>query len=259
VFTLATPVTYVGLLLLFGFTTIQGTFAVMREQSVNQRVGTGFHLLMSVVMVAMVPSTVWRPLTSVVTGWVFVLAMAAGAAWFARQLFSATDRDHRLHLAGCTVMFLAMTWHLAAMEILMGSKRSMPADGPGADPQPSIPDMGSMSSGRPPMDHSGMDHTGMDQSGMGHAGMPGGATSTWAMVLAILGIALLSLLLIQAIADVVALTRPMPDGFCCGPDARTKLQYLVDLAADAAMCVGMVWMSLGLLSPLLPFVTALRG
>lgn len=230
----AVPVKFIGLLVLFCFTTLWETVRLTRSTSGISRISTGLHLLMSVIMLLMVPRSIWRPFTQVVPAWLCAVLMAVGALWFV-GLAVRGHGTHRRHAAGCAAMFTAMTWHLVAMVVKM---RSMPMSAghswapastmggmdhstmPSASPMPSASSM------------AGMDHSHMATSGHG---------LMWWM--AVTGLPLMAWLLYAA-------GRSLWQAFTRHEDRTGAL-------ADFAMNFGMFWMSTGLLVPVLPFFSHL--
>ena len=238
----AVPVKFIGLLVLFLFTTAWEAVRLARATTRVGRVSVGLHLLMSVVMLAMVPRSVWRPVTQVVPTWAWAGLMALGALWFV-WLAARSHGAHRAHAAGCAAMFAAMTWHLVAMVVKMRSM-TMP-----------------MGSGSSPTGHgsgmAGMDHSSMatpsaapagghgSMSGMDHASVApmaqAGHDAMWWV--AIVGLPLMAWLLWSAGRDLWrAITQPTER---------------LDNLSGFAMNFGMFWMSTGLLVPVLPFFSQL--
>ena len=87
-FTLAdTPVTFVGLLVLFIFTTAWSAYELTRPQTRRQRVSNVLHLVMSLVMLAMVSEVTWRPLGAAV-GMALLGLFVVAVLWFC---YLATD------------------------------------------------------------------------------------------------------------------------------------------------------------------------
>lgn len=249
----AVPVKFIGLLILFCFTTAYELLRTVRSRTVTGGVSAGLHLLMSVIMLAMVPKSWWKPLQQVLPMPVTIVLMAVGLGWFCWLTFRAHP-GHRMHPLGCAMMFAAMVWHLEAMQVMhsmmshsTGNHMEMSSGGPTATPA---------------MNHSGMDHSGMDHGSMGHdmghasaspspmAGMDHGSMGhdmaaghdvMWWF--AIIGLPLMAWLLYAAVKGLVTAIRE--------PEHR-----MVGLA-DFAMNFGMFWMSTGLLVPVLPFFSAL--
>ncbi|GAA1391483.1 hypothetical protein [Luteococcus peritonei] len=238
----AVPVKFVGLLVLFLFTTAWEAVRLSRATTRVGRTSVGLHLLMSVIMLLMVPRNVWRPFTQVVPTWVSAVLMGLGALWFC-WLAVRSHGAHRAHAAGCVAMFAAMTWHLVAMIVKMRNM-TMPMPGASASPMGGHPmDHGSMASPSPMASASsmGMDHSGMNHGGMDHGSMASGHGAMW--WLAVIGLPLMAWLLYAALRDLVAVfTRP---------EAR------LDNLSGFAMNFGMFWMSTGLLVPVLPFFSHL--
>lgn len=168
----AMPVKFVCLLLLFAWSTIWEARQVGVARGAS-RISHGLHLLMAVVMLAMVPRSVWKPLVDIIPTGVFTALMALGALWFAWRAVAARA-GHRAHAISCALMFLAMTWHLGAMQVKMHS-------------------MGSMKSGS--MDHGSM---------AGHAAASGHSTMWW---FALVGLPLMVWLLYAGITALVRAIR----------------------------------------------------
>lgn len=214
----AAPVTFVGLLLLFSFTTCWEVVRLLRAGDARGRTSSALHLLMSVVMLLMVPPTWYRPFSRLVPMGAQVALMAVGAVWFIVLAVRARP-GHRAHAAGCAVMFTAMVWHLSAMHVHMSHMMQMSQE------------------------HSmdGMQHMApMGPSWMETASRPGG-TLWW---FAVVGVVLMAALLWLAVGDALAVLR--------------RRGHRVDHLAGCAMNLGMFWMSTGLLAPLMPWITALR-
>lgn len=222
----AIPVKFASLLVLFLFSTLWESRALATAKGAG-RVSHGLHLLMALVMLVMVPRSVWRPLVKVVPLWVFIALMAIGVVWFAWQAIQAKP-GHRAHAAGCTLMFAAMVWHLVGMSIKMHTMASMPA-GSSMSPMPSMSAMASM--GATPS-ASATSVTGMDHS----SAMASGHSGAW--WIAIVGLPLMAWLLWAGLS---ALVRA----------ARSSVSRPSDLN-DFAMNFGMFWMSTGLMVTLIP-------
>lgn len=219
-----TPVMFAGLLILFAWCTAWSTVELLRSRTASDRIMTGLHLFMSVVMLAMVPRPSWAALSGVIPTPVLSGLFVLGAAWFVWAAVRA-GRDahgthaghagHTGHLIGHAVMFGAMAWHLAGMAVAMATM----------------------------MGHDGSGHGGSGHSDMGHAMAPAPAM----MVVAWVGVPLMIALLVMGVADLVGCLRPAT------PGARRP-----HLAMGAAMNLGMFWMSVGLVAPLLPFLSVLQ-
>lgn len=274
----AMPVKFVGLLVMFVFTTAWSGYELTRPQSRRQRISNGLHLMMSLVMVLMVPTMLWLPFVGLVGMPVLIAAFAASTVWFAWLAVDARgSRGALLHFAGHAMMFAAMTWHLAAMGIM-----------------------------RAAMAGSGMGHGAGGTSMAGwraQASVPGGPL--WMM--ALVGVPFMTYLLVAGVNDVVRALRPReaPHACHCGADCACgsgcacqppvpasdevrehvasragqtagTVRVRADLAAschelrpvgsprfrlaalsDAAMNLGMFWMSTGLMVPILPFFAML--
>lgn len=227
----ATPVKFCVLLALFAFCLAWEAVALVRARGAVGRTSSAAHLVMSVVMLAMVPRSWWMPFHMHLAPLPLLIGlMALGAAWFAWRTAKAAP-GHRTHPATCLAMFVTMVWHLWAMQAMMAHTMAM-----------SMPS------------HGGMDHSQMDHSHMaGHASMGGMAAKSWQQAasepghllwwVAVAGVVLLAVMLW---ATTRALSR-IPGH----PGQRLAL------AAEAAMCFGMAWMSTGLLTPVAPWVHVL--
>ncbi|WP_028709038.1 DUF5134 domain-containing protein [Propionicicella superfundia] len=263
----ATPVKFVGLLVLFAWCTVWCVYESARPQVAKQRVSNLLHLLMAVVMLLMVPGWTWKPLVGVVPLPALVAVFVAATAWFvvmAVGAFRAADRRGGMHLTGHAAMFGAMTWHLAAMAVMAAGM-------------------------------SGMGHGGMGDA----ARQPGGILWAFALV----GLPFMAYLLAAGVLGLRRALRPAvsvpgdsrevehaaasthasgsvalsatPDGehrpAAAAPDPdpaaavhgcheeRVTGTVTDRLAAlcDAAMNLGMFWMSTGLITPILPFFAVL--
>lgn len=117
------PVKFVGLLVLFTFTTLYEFYRTGTTKGAVERTSAAWHLLMSVIMLLMVPRSWWKPFEAVVPLPVSIGLMALGALWFVWRATQAKE-DHRLHSVGCALMFAAMTWHLTAMMIKMSAMKA---------------------------------------------------------------------------------------------------------------------------------------
>lgn len=265
-FTLAdTPVKFIGLLLMFAFCTVWCIVELTRRQEARQYVSNGLHLAMAIIMLLMVPKSVWMPFRSVFPIEWSTGLMALGTIWFVYLALRATG--HRGHFIGHTLMFAAMTWHLAGMMV------KMPHHGP---------DM---------------------QAWMMEASRPGG--SLWWV--ALVGLPLMAYLLYASVRELRAAIRPLgghggghgvesakaaiahdhagaqaPTDAATGTVATavrartapraedtqpthaegchaTGSARVERLAAISGFCMnfGMFWMSTGLLVPLLPWMRLL--
>ncbi len=296
-----TPVMFVGLLVMFSWCTLWCSAEAVPPQSWTRRVSNVLHVLMAVVMLLMVSRPTWTWLTGLVPVWGLVAGSAAATGWFVWWGLDAVRRgDSRggAHLFGHGAMFLAMVWHLAAMEVMRALAASSSMSGTGSG-------MGSMhapQSGHASGGMSGMGSaSGVSQSAdpMGMASEPGGVLWFFALV----GIPIMAWLLVAGVRGVVDTVRspgkivalpasmlpPCGDPGCtCGPDcpcaparraralaaapASTSLEvhachevrpvgsarFRLAAASDAAMNLGMFWMSVGLLVPILPFLSVLK-
>ncbi|MDN6512558.1 MAG: hypothetical protein L0K47_04425 [Acidipropionibacterium jensenii] len=237
----STPVTFIGLLILFIWCTLWSVRDLLASLGVDIppswapaeplehgapiAVSECFHLAMSVVMLLMVPHSWWGALPGVLTGPVFITVMALGTLWMGAM---AAWKISWL-AAGHTAMFAAMVWHLASMA-----------------------------------SHSRMGHS-ATMTGMGdmaHSGMAEGATTVSGLTLITgIGLPLMVCLVVLGLSGLVrAVTgRPPHPGLpaCCHPSPTTPASARLSGLADAAMGLGMAWMSAGLMAPLLPFMGSL--
>lgn len=243
----ATPVKFVALLVMFLWCTAWCIYEVTRRQSASQRVSNGLHVLMAVVMLAMVSTATWKPLASVVPASAWAVVFGVCVVWFLSRIpgaRAAGDTAGVKHFAGHSLMFGAMSWHLAAMAVKHSAKQAaMGADHGGT--------------GQGDAGHSGMQ---MDAAhGVGMDAMSAQGSATWWF--AVVGLIFMTYLLI---ASFIALTRvfkkdAMGEVAACCAEIRTPGTPKFRLAAlsDFAMNFGMFWMSTGLMVPLLPFFAAL--
>lgn len=268
-FTVAdTPVKFVGLLVLFVFTTAWSAYELARPQTWRQRVSNVLHLVMSLVMLAMVSEVTWRPLAAAVGMPVLLGFFVVGVLWFCYLAVHPGGRRAVAHFVGHAAMFGAMAWHLAGMTV-MGTHMS----------------------------------SGMGE-GMGRASGVGGPL--WGVAVA--GLPFMAYLLISSVLDLVAALRtpavaphgrrttpgtpsdaPRPAGKAgvllderiatsvtadhvgerpegllnehvageeasCGPGPTGTATVRLARLAGFAMNFGMFWMSTGLLIPVLPFM-----
>lgn len=218
------PVTFVGLLILFGWCVVWGFVELRRPHSRTHVISQALHALMAVVMLLMVAPVTWHVVTMVVptSVWAGVFLVAAG--WYGWQaVASRREKPALLHYLGHTAMFVAMAWHLAAMA-LMSARHA----GPGAH-----------------------------DSSMMHASEPGGPL--WTVALA--GLPLMAFLAVASLHFLRMAVLPpagaaMPG--CHEPRPVGSRDQRLGALSDFAMHAGMFWMSTGLLTPLLPFMAALR-
>lgn len=115
-----TPVAFIGLLVLFGCSTLWTLWQLALPQNGPALVSNLAHLAMSVVMLLMVPQAVWQPFSAVIPLPGLVGFFGVFALWFVlwgvRGLRGdSLTRKHGWHALGHAGMFGAMTWHLAAM------------------------------------------------------------------------------------------------------------------------------------------------
>jgi len=184
---------------------------------------------MGLLMLVMVPQAWWMPFHKVIPLPVSIIVMALGAIWFIVRALRPGDGS-RAHASSCALMFVAMVWHLWAMQAKMVHSLAL-----------SIP-------AQRDMDHSHMDHH--HEHHMGHGDMgdhwlqqaqQSGGLLWW---FAAIGIPIMAALLILGLIDLVRGLR--------GREHRG------DQLASAAMMLGMFWMSVGILTPILPFMGAFR-
>ena len=116
-----TPVKFIGLVVLFLFSTAWSLFQLSNRQTWPTLVSNIAHLAMSFVMLAMVPGALWQPLASIVGVPVLVGSFGVATVWFVglgvRGLGTQPRwrQPHGWHAVGHAGMFGAMTGHLAAM------------------------------------------------------------------------------------------------------------------------------------------------
>lgn len=285
-----TPVKFVALLLFFTFTTVWSLYQLARRQSGLTLVSNLAHLAMSIVMLVMVPGTLWRPFAAAIPLPALVGFFAVFTGWFVflgiRGLGAAGPaRKHGWHALGHAGMFGAMTWHLAGMLVRMqemmtgGGMTGGMSGGMGHGSGTPAPGMDHDHGMGPGMDHGSGMGQGMDPGSMvtpdalstPHAmatpapGMGSAASSglSPAVVVAIVGIPLMAYLLVAAIGNLKNAISPSPDiADHAGHEAAGHGHYAagnprVAALADFAMNFGMFWMSTGLLVPLLPFFSYL--
>lgn len=223
----ATPVKFVGLLIFFLYTTGWGVYALTKPGDWKQRVSGALHLWMSIVMLLMVSTMVWRPFVKVIPVPVLIATQVISVVWFLYMAFSSADKGKRLHFLGHSAMFGAMAWHLSAMFV------KMPHMVKGAD--------GKM---------------GMDMQWMKQASMPGGPL--W--VAALVGVPFMLYLLIAGVKYLVEVFQVAPAtphteaAACHAPAVVGTRDHRLGKLHDALMNLGMFWMSTGLMTALLPFM-----
>lgn len=259
-FTLAdTPVKYVGLIIMFVWCTVWCLYELTRPQSARQRVSGVLHLAMAVVMLIMVPRGPWHALIAV-TGipalaWAFGL-MTLWFAWLA--IDDVRSRRSWLHSAGHTTMFAAMTWHLAAM----AAKRAAMTAGVAPDKATmmlfaiiGVPFMAYLLAAgindlrRVTLPRAAAIHDcacGTDCACGPNCTCPQPSpveTSTRELALAAVGDGAPA----PAVQPIVAATS------CHAERPVGTTAYRLSALSDAAMNLGMFWMSTGIMVPLLPF------
>jgi len=244
-FTLTTtPVTFIGLTVLFIWCILWSARDLLAAIGIDLpaswapaeplahrtpiAISQSFHLVMSIVMLVMVPRAWWTALPEALRGPTLIAVMAAGAIWMAAMAIWKIS----WLAVGHTAMFAAMVWHLASM----ASHTAMSMTG--------------ASAARPSSGHSGM-------AGMGHPASPAATTGPSGLTLVTgVGLPLMACLLVLGISGLVrAITgRPPHPGqpACCHTTPTTAGSARLSGLFDAAMGLGMAWMSAGLMSPLIP-------
>lgn len=252
----ATPTMFVGLLVLFGWCTVWSAYELTRPQDGRQRVSNGLHLAMSVVMLLMVAGPTWQALSGVVPTPALVGLFAVATGWFGWLAVAAgrmSDRGGLRHFLGHTAMFAAMTWHLAAMAVMAASTMFG-------------------GSGEGPGHSSGHEHGGGMEMGdwMTIASQPGGVLWWFAMI----GLPLMAYLLAAALRALWLAAKPasakasdLDDCDCADGHPRHaaalahschevrpagSVTFRLAALSGFAMNGGMFWMSVGLMTPLLP-------
>lgn len=117
----AAPVKFVGLLVVFAWCTAWCLYELTRPQDARQRTSNALHLVMALVMLLMVAPPTWKTLTAVVPVFALVGVFALAVVWFvglSALAFRAADRRGGWHFAGHAAMFAAMVWHLSAMGVM---------------------------------------------------------------------------------------------------------------------------------------------
>ncbi|MGB7963932.1 MAG: DUF5134 domain-containing protein [Propionicimonas sp.] len=286
----ATPVKFVGLLILFAWCTIWCVYELTRPQDTRRRVSNALHLVMAVVMLLMVMRPVWSAFVMVFPMPLVVGFFALATAWFVGlAIVTARSADRRFlrHYAGHAAMFAAMVWHLAAMAVKRPHMTPSTGSGMGHDLGPTMgPDMAAW---------------------MAAESVPGGILWVFALV----GVPFMTYLLAASVLDLRSALRPRAavnnacacgTGCTCGPEcacgpAHVQLEHVsrelamasagpgastgavtspapvtagcheerpvgsplfrASALADFAMNFGMFWMSTGLMTALLPFFSVL--
>lgn len=245
-----TPVKFVGLMVLFIFTTVWSGYQLSRRQTGPTLVSNIAHLAMSVVMLLMVARTLWQPFVSAIPLPLLVGFFGAFTLWFVvlgvRGLSAGQARIHKhgWHALGHAGMFGAMTWHLSAMLVRMQNMSSM-----GSGHSAAMHDAGTATAGGA-MAQGQMAHSPTSQTMAGSD--PG-------FVLAVVGVPFMTYLLIAATGNLKNAISPSPDILDhVGHEIAGHGHYAVGnprvgALADFAMNFGMFWMSTGLMVALLPF------
>ena len=239
----ATPVMYVGLFVLFAWCTLWSAVELIRSTTPQHRVSNALHLVMSVVMLAMVPRSTYAALSAVVPVGVQAGFFLLAALWFV-ALAVRTAGPGRGHFIGHALMFAAMTWHLVGMMVKMAQ---------------------------------------MAGHGMGEHAAPGMTGSV--DVIAWVGLPFMAALAWMGCASLVAWVRPVAErvptvrqttlasvhaadhhrppvaaeASCHEPRPVGSDVERAHHAMGAAMNLGMFWMSVGLVTPLLPFLAVLHA
>ncbi len=258
----ATPVTFVGLLVLFAGSTAWSLYEATRPQDRRHRVSHVLHLGMAVVMLLMVARPTWGAVTALAPTPVWVVAFAVATGWFgwlASDAARASEGHGRRHYAGHTLMFAAMTWHLAAMATKMAGMSAGTASSPGkrtTGQGAAGPDMTGHAHGAATTMPTG---GGMGTDWMTAQSQPGGVLWWFALV----GLPLMAYLLVAALAALRRAVAAAPTragvlvgsgGRSCDDGRPTGLATSrMAAASEFAMSFGMFWMSTGLLVPILPF------
>lgn len=259
-----TPVKFVALLVLFTFTTIWSLYQLARRQTGPTLLSNIAHLAMSVVMLVMVPRTLWRPFTAAAPLPVLVALFGIFALWFGylgvRGLGASPSlRRHGWHALGHAGMFGAMTWHLAAMLGHSAAGHRAPAGEPGH---------AAMAHGPSGHGAAGPDAVGHGTTAIGghaeHALSTGPVTmdatgpGDMALLIAIIGVPFMTYLLAAAFWNLKSAVRPSRSILDhAGHEAAGHGHYAagnprIAALADFAMNFGMFWMSTGLMVALLP-------
>ncbi|MDO5498475.1 MAG: DUF5134 domain-containing protein [Propionibacteriaceae bacterium] len=242
------PVKFAALLILFAFSTIWSLYQLARRQTGPTLVSNLAHLAMSIVMLLMVPRTLWQPFSAAIPLPALVGFFGIFALWFVglgvRGIAAGGGlRRHGWHAVGHGAMFGAMTWHLAAMMVRHG-----PGAHGGGDP--------ATAGGHGHGDMAAMEpHLSMADPAPLQAAGAGEQT----MLVATIGVPFMTYLLLAAIwnlKNVIAPSAPIQDHL--GHEAAGHGHYAAGnprlaAAADFAMNFGMFWMSTGLMVALLPF------
>lgn len=239
------PVTLVGLVVLFGWCivwTVRDLLASVGLIGPRPRAEHGWaitvsqccHVVMSAVMLAMVPMSWWEPFSRALSEPLLIGVFAAGTLWMASM---AVWRISWLAV-GHTLMFGAMVWHLSTMASMPSTHRASTMSHGQMGSMPGH-DMGSM----PGMSHG--------------AGMA--ATGTGGLTLATaIGLPLMVGLLILGISGLMrAITARAPHpgtASCCHVAPTSRLTARLSGLTDAAMGLGMAWMSAGLMAPMIPLM-----
>lgn len=233
------PVTLVGLLVLFGWClvwTVRDLLASFGLLGADRpahgawaiTVSQCCHVVMSLVMLTMVTRSWWRPFSGALAEPVLIGIFGAATLWMAAM---AVWRVSWLAV-GHTLMFGAMVWHLSAMASMAGSASS----------HSSMGSMGGMSS--------------QDMSGQ-----MGGQMSGLTLVTGI-GLPLMAALLVLGVSGlvrVITARAPHPGtASCCHVAPTSRATARLSGLTDAAMGLGMFWMSAGLMAPLVPFMAHLH-
>lgn len=235
-----TPVKFVALLVMFAYCSGWWGYLVAQRQTLTSRVSNGLHLWMAVLMVAMVPNALWRPLVQTVGMPVLLGTQVVSLVWFAVLATRTSLRQRRpaWQLISHTVMFVAMVWHLGAMALMMLGR---------GFPTPEA--MAAMRGARDEFGGGMVVRQGMSPSGEG------------AVLIFAIGAPIMAWLLAAGIWELRRVVRPVPatDGLendHCHVPQRPGLDRLAALG-NACMLLGMFWMSTGLLTGMLPFLRIL--
>lgn len=222
----ANPVTFVGLLILFGWSILWSLRDVVRATTLVQRISSLIHLVMAATMLAMVPRSWWHLDSSGYT--VVVVLYAVFTAWMLAMALWRPSWAAWGHVG----MFAAMVWHLSAMRTMHRAMSSMTGTAMG-----------------------GMGHD--MKSGMGGSGHMTGSMSalhSYAMVGIPLMLVLLAIAVVGARRAITGRPEHPAHAPLCHVVATSPMTARLSGLADLAMGFGMAWMSTGLVAPILPFM-----
>ncbi|QIK73681.1 DUF5134 domain-containing protein [Propioniciclava coleopterorum] len=217
-----TPVMFTGLLVMFAWCTIWSLVELVGSRTAQDRIMNALHLFMSVVMLLMVPRPTWSALAGLIPTPVLSAIFVACAAWFVWAAFrSRRHAGHAGHEGHA-----GHGRHLAGHAVMFAAMAWHLAGMAVA-----------MASMKMRGDHGS------------HGGMSGDALMTppGMLVIAWMGLFFMTALLVMGVSDLLGCLRPG-----AAPARRAHL------AMGAAMNLGMFWMSVGLIAPLMPFMKVLQ-